>query len=58
MSQVFLTADYLAIVLEYAAGGNMFQLVVRQGGLGEADARWFFQQIILAVDYCHKVVST
>ena len=44
-------------MLVYAGGGNMFQLVVRLGGLCEADARWYFQQIILAVDYCHRVVS-
>ena len=36
----------------------MFQLVLQKSGLAEAEARWYFQQIILAVDYCHKVVST
>ncbi|KAK9812520.1 hypothetical protein WJX73_005534 [Symbiochloris irregularis] len=55
LQEVFLTPYYLAIVMEYAAGSNMFQLVVRKSGLGEAEARWYFQQIIIAVDYCHKV---
>lgn len=54
--QVFLTADYLAIVMEYATGGDMFQLVVAHRGLPEPDARWYFQQLIIAVDYCHKMV--
>ena len=54
--QVFLTPDYLAIAMEYAAGGDMFQLVVRQRGLLEQDARWYFQQLIIAIDYCHKMV--
>ena len=43
--------------MEYAAGGDMFQLVVRQRGLPEADARWYFQQLIIAIDYCHRMVS-
>ena len=55
--QVFLTLDYLAIAMEYAAGGDMFQLVVRQRGLVEQDARWYFQQLIIAIDYCHKMVN-
>ena len=43
--------------MEYAAGGDMFQLVVRQRGLLEQDARWYFQQLIIAIDYCHKMVN-
>ena len=55
--QVFLTEDYLGIVMEYASGGDMFQLVVNNKGLPENNARWYFQQLIAAVDYCHKMVS-
>ncbi len=55
--QVFLTPDYLAIAMEYADGGDMFQLVVQQRGLSESDARWYFQQLIIAIDYCHRMVS-
>ncbi len=36
------------------AGGDLFQLVARQRGLREEDARWFFQQILLGIDYCHR----
>ena len=56
MLQVFVTPEYLAIAMEYAAGGDMFQLVVRQRGLPETDARWYFQQLIIAIDYCHRMV--
>ena len=56
-AQVFLTPDYLAIAMEYADGGDMFQLVVGQRGLSESDARWYFQQLIIAIDYCHRMVS-
>ena len=24
-------------------------------GIAEADARWLFQQLIIAVDYCHRL---
>ena len=54
---MFLTAEYLAICMEYATDGDMFQLVVRQRGLLEKDARWYFQQLIVAVDYCHRMVG-
>ncbi len=54
--QVFLTNNHLAIAMEYAAGGNLYQLVARSGGLPEPDARWYFQQLIFAIDYCHKMV--
>ena len=53
---MFLTPEYLAIAMEYATDGDMFQLVVRQRGLLEGDARWHFQQLIVAVDYCHRMV--
>ncbi len=26
-----------------------------QMGIAEADARWLFQQLIIAVDYCHRL---
>ncbi|KDD76995.1 protein kinase [Helicosporidium sp. ATCC 50920] len=53
--EVFLTPRYLGIVMEYAAGGDMFEYVVCKGGLRESEARWFFQQLIVAVDYIHRM---
>jgi serine/threonine-protein kinase SRK2 len=59
---VFLTPTHLGIAMEHAAGGDLFQLVTRaraagcgQGGLPEADARWYFQQLVCALDYCHAM---
>lgn len=43
--------------MEYAAGGDMFQYVKHRGGLEEVEARWFFQQLIIGMDYCHKMVG-
>lgn len=52
--EVFLTEEHLCIVMEYANGGSLFNLVRKERRLKESLARWFFQQLILAVDYCHK----
>ncbi len=46
---MFLTAEYLAIAMEYAAGGDMYHRVVRCRGLPEDDARWYFQQLVIAI---------
>ncbi|KAK9816280.1 hypothetical protein WJX74_001869 [Apatococcus lobatus] len=53
--EVFLTDDHLAIVMEYADRGDMFHHVIAAGGYSERDCRWFFQQLILGVDYAHKM---
>lgn len=53
--EVFLTRDHLAIAMEYADGGDMFQHVTKRRGLSEDESRWFFQQLILGLDYCHKM---
>lgn len=52
--EVFVTDDSVCFVMEYANGGNLFDLVRKQKRLRETQARWFFQQLILAIDYCHR----
>jgi hypothetical protein len=37
---VFLTDNYLVLVMEFAAGGDLFQHVTKHKGLSEDDARW------------------
>lgn len=79
--QVFLTPTHLAIVLEYAAGGELFDRICTAGRLSEDEvvkciymykcinyqvlffneltilqARFFFQQLISGVSYCHSMV--
>lgn len=56
LPQVFLTAQYLGIAMEFASGGDMFEYVVKKNGLREEEARWFFQQLIVGLDYCHRMV--
>ena len=36
-------------------GGDLFQYVKRRGGLRENEARWFFQQLIIGMDYSHRM---
>eukprot|EP01024_Parvocaulis_polyphysoides_P038416 TRINITY_DN344_c1_g1_i2.p1 TRINITY_DN344_c1_g1~~TRINITY_DN344_c1_g1_i2.p1 ORF type:complete len:322 (-),score=54.34 TRINITY_DN344_c1_g1_i2:1318-2283(-) len=51
---VSLTKGCLALAMEYADQGDLFDYVIGNQGLDENKARWFFQQLIIAVDYCHR----
>ena len=52
--EAFLTDEYICVVMECAEGGDLFSFVRDRRTLTEAGARWFFQQVIAALDYCHK----
>ncbi|KAI3973709.1 hypothetical protein MKX01_031129 [Papaver californicum] len=53
--QVLLTPTHLAIVMEYAAGGELFQKICSAGRFSEDEARFFFQQLLSGVSYCHSM---
>ncbi|XP_077237334.1 serine/threonine-protein kinase SAPK3-like [Tasmannia lanceolata] len=53
--EVLLTPTHLAIVLEYAAGGELFERICSAGRFSEDEARFFFQQLISGVSYCHSM---
>ena len=50
---VITTPTEIIMVLEYA-GGELFDYIVQNGKMAEDKARKFFQQIICAVEYCHR----
>ncbi|XP_073226048.1 serine/threonine-protein kinase SAPK7 isoform X2 [Cicer arietinum] len=52
---VILTPTHIAIVMEYAANGDLFDYVCNQGKLSEDEARYFFQQLISGVSHCHDM---
>ncbi|KAL3630264.1 Serine/threonine-protein kinase srk2a [Castilleja foliolosa] len=53
--EVVLTPTHLAIVMEYAAGGELFERICTAGRFSEDEARYFFQQLISGVCYCHSM---
>ncbi|KAG9248589.1 BcSNF1, Snf1-like protein kinase [Calycina marina] len=50
---VIKTQSEIIMVLEYA-GGELFNYVVDNGKMTDDNARRFFQQIMCAVEYCHR----
>ncbi|PSS02562.1 Serine/threonine-protein kinase [Actinidia chinensis var. chinensis] len=53
--EVILTPTHLAIVMEYASGGELFERICNAGRFSENEARFFFQQLISGVSYCHAM---
>jgi len=50
---VIKTSTDIVMVLEYA-GSELFNYIVDHGKMNEPKARKFFQQIVCAVEYCHR----
>ncbi|CCE87122.1 Piso0_005661 [Millerozyma farinosa CBS 7064] len=50
---VIKSRDEIIMVIEYA-GKELFDYIVQRGKMPEDEARRFFQQIIAAVEYCHR----
>ncbi|KAL8093766.1 serine/threonine-protein kinase SRK2B-like isoform X2 [Apium graveolens] len=53
--EVLLTPTHLLIVMEYAARGELYDRVINAGRFSEDEARYFFQQLISGVSYCHSM---
>ncbi|KAF8013964.1 hypothetical protein BT93_I1738 [Corymbia citriodora subsp. variegata] len=41
--------------MEYAAGGELFERICNAGRFSEDEARYFFQQLISGVSFCHAM---
>lgn len=50
---VIKSKDEIIMVIEYA-GNELFDYIVQRDKMSENEARRFFQQIISAVEYCHR----
>ncbi|KAI5068485.1 hypothetical protein GOP47_0016830 [Adiantum capillus-veneris] len=53
--EVCLTPTHLAILMEYAAGGELFDRICNAGRFSEDEARFYFKQLISGVSYCHDM---
>lgn len=53
--EAFLTPTHLAIVMEYAAGGELFYRIRNGERFKEDKARSLFQELISGVSYCHAL---
>ncbi|GLC41453.1 hypothetical protein PLESTB_001010000 [Pleodorina starrii] len=51
-----LTPDrrFLYMIMEYADRGDLLEYLRRRGRFREHEARWFFQQLVFGLDYCHQ----
>ncbi|XP_029473940.1 5'-AMP-activated protein kinase catalytic subunit alpha-2 isoform X1 [Rhinatrema bivittatum] len=52
--QVISTPTDFFMVMEYVSGGELFDYICKNGRVEELEARRLFQQILSAVDYCHR----
>ncbi|KIM83127.1 hypothetical protein PILCRDRAFT_819894 [Piloderma croceum F 1598] len=51
---VWETSSELYLILEYVEGGELFEYLCEKGRLSTSEALGYFQQIITAMDYCHR----
>lgn len=50
---MFTLGEHLCIAMEYCDKGNLYE-ALRRGPLSEGEARAYIQQLIYALDYCHR----
>jgi serine/threonine protein kinase len=53
--EVFENREKMVLVMEYAAGGELYDYLSERKVLNEIEARRIFRQIATAAYYCHKV---
>ncbi|KAH8832655.1 Pkinase-domain-containing protein [Flagelloscypha sp. PMI_526] len=51
---VWETSSSIYLILEYIQGGELFDYICNKGCLETEEALDYFQQIVQAIDYCHK----
>ncbi|KAI3695683.1 hypothetical protein L1987_78682 [Smallanthus sonchifolius] len=54
LHEVLATKTKIYLVMELAAGGELFTQLSRRGLMKEATARRFFQQIVSTLNFCHQ----
>ncbi|XP_076928862.1 CBL-interacting serine/threonine-protein kinase 7-like [Bidens hawaiensis] len=54
LHEVMATKTKIYLVMELAAGGELFTQLVRRGRMREATARFYFQQLVATLEFCHQ----
>ncbi|XP_022768514.1 CBL-interacting serine/threonine-protein kinase 8-like isoform X4 [Durio zibethinus] len=54
LHEVIASRTKIYIILEFITGGELFDKIIHNGRLSEAEARRYFQQLIDGVEYCHS----
>ncbi|KAF5778994.1 putative protein kinase CAMK-CAMKL-CHK1 family [Helianthus annuus] len=54
LHEVLATKTKIYLVMELAAGGELFTQLARRGRMKESTARRFFQQIVSTLHFCHE----
>lgn len=55
MHEVLASKSKIFIVLELVTGGELFDRIVKEGRFPEEKARFYAQQLVEGVDYCHSL---
>ena len=55
MKEVLASKSKIFIVLELVTGGELFDRIVKEGRFPEEKARYYAQQLVEGVDYCHSM---
>ena len=58
LHEIFETDETLYLVLEYAAGGELFDKIVEETRFPEPVAKIYFMQALYAVEYLHSINIT
>lgn len=54
LHEVMATKTKIYLVMELAAGGELFAKLSRRGRLSESTSRLYFQQLVSTLHYCHQ----
>ena len=52
--EVINTAENIYLVMEYIKGGELYNLIERNGRINEQEARLLFQHLVSGVEHCHQ----
>ncbi|XP_066103899.1 serine/threonine-protein kinase MARK2-like [Saccopteryx bilineata] len=53
--EVIVRDSKLYIIMEYVSGGDLFDYLLRDRPITDAEARCIFRQLLLALQYCHRL---